>query len=98
VERTYLIVPAWSDQADQCKIVSRDGRHPKALLSYRENHELWAESGIMNSQGQLVCLDNAALWEEMKADEPLAAGTVYYCEAPAEQPHPEPYPLERSRA
>lgn len=80
---TYLIVPAWSDQAGQCKIVSREGRHPQALLSYRETPELWSEAGIMNSQGKLVCLDDKELFFEMQADEPLAAGSVYYLEGPA---------------
>jgi hypothetical protein len=28
--KTYLVVPAWSDQAGQCRIVSRQGRHPEA--------------------------------------------------------------------
>jgi hypothetical protein len=97
-ERTYLIVPAWSDLAGQCKIVSREGRHPQALLSWRENHTLWQESGIMNSQGKLVCLDNAALWEEMKADEPLSAGSVYYHDAQVQNHEDPELRAERPRA
>lgn len=87
---TYLILPAWSDQADQCKIVSREGRYPQALLSYRETPELWSEAGIMNSQGKLVFLDDKELFFEMQAQEPLAAGLVYYREGPVSTEPAEP--------
>lgn len=76
--KTYLIVPAWSDQAGQCRIVRSNGRRANALQAYRANPETWAEAGLMNSQGRLVHLDNPALAEEMRADEPLAAGAVYF--------------------
>ena len=53
---TYYIVPAWSDQAGQCRIyrllepVPRDaGEH------YRKFPGLWKSAGIMNSRGELVC-------------------------------------------
>lgn len=93
--KTYLVVPAWSDQAGQCRIVSREGRHPEALRSYREAPELWAEAGLMNSRGRVVCLDDADLFEQMRADEPLSAGVVYVADGPAEEMQ---IGRERSRA
>lgn len=73
----YLIVPAWSDQAGQCRIVSRthEIKHPSPLQHYREFPSQWGEVGIMNSQGKLVCLDAPdAVIQEFKDCEPLAAG------------------------
>lgn len=78
--KTYLIVPAFSDMAGKCRIVSRDGKHPDALRSYREDPSRWLDAGLMNSRGELVCLDSPALAAEMRADEPLAAGVIYYHE------------------
>lgn len=75
---TYLIVPAWSDQAGYCRIVSRNGCCLDALNSYRSAPDLWHESGRMNSRGEIVCLDNPILFKEMKEDQPLMAGMVYY--------------------
>lgn len=98
MHRTYLIVPAWTDQAGQCRIVSREGRHSQALLSYRESPDLWLDSGIMNSEGRLVCLDDPVLGAEMRADEPLCAGLVYVQEHPVDaRPHDESPRPERPR-
>lgn len=80
----YLIVPAWSDQAGQCRIVSRVydpefGNDTPGLREYRANPDLWREAGIMNSRGSIVCLDpsHPSHLNSMKRDEPLMAGTVY---------------------
>lgn len=75
--RTYLIVPAMTDMATQCRIVSREGSFITPLCSYRNDPAAWAESGVMNSDGRVVCLDNSALFHQMRADEPLAAGYTY---------------------
>jgi len=74
----YYIVPAWSDQAGQCRIVCRTfaGKIDGAA-SYRATPELWKEAGIMNSRGEIVCLDDPIAFAEMKLDEPLMAGVQY---------------------
>ncbi len=77
--RTYYIVPAWSDQAGQCRIVSREGLIPDAHKSYQAAPGLWKEAGLMNSLGRLVCLSaGPEVQEEFRACEPLMAGTVIY--------------------
>lgn len=81
---TFYIVPAFSDQAGQCRVVHRDG-HWAARESYEANPDNWAEAGLMNSRGQLVCLDGPKyVWDQLKADEPLMAGLIitYDTEAP----------------
>jgi hypothetical protein len=75
--RTYLIVPAETDLATQCRIVSSATVAGDALAAYRADPHAWQYSGLMNSQGKLVCLDDAALFARMREDEPLAAGLVY---------------------
>lgn len=80
----YLIVPAWSDQAGQCRIVSRTHEviHPKSLQHYREFPSQWGEVGLMNSQGKLVCLDAPpAVIQELKDSEPLSAGVCWSFDA-----------------
>lgn len=78
VLNVFYIVPAWSDQAGQCRIVSRqvEGRID-ASASYRAAPELWAEAGIMNGRGKIVCLNDKHAFEEMSQDEPLMAGMQY---------------------
>lgn len=77
--KTYLIVPAWSDQAGQCRIVCREGVPASidALTSYRTEPDLWKEAGLMNSRGKLVCLNDKEAFKEMSLDEPLMAGCQY---------------------
>lgn len=73
----YLIVPAFSDQAGQCRIVARTHEHvhPQALQHYRNHADQWKEVGIMNSRGKLVCLDAPQLViQDFKDCEPLGAG------------------------
>lgn len=73
--KTYYIVPSWSDQAGQCRIVSREGKIQDARADYQDNPRLWAEAGIMNSRGALVCLDGRKeAWAVFKDCEPLMAG------------------------
>lgn len=77
---TALIVPAFSDQAGQCRIVARPGKWPDALASYRENDKLWKDVGLMNSRGALVYANDKNLRDELRDCEPLMAGlTVTYC-------------------
>jgi hypothetical protein len=75
---TYLIVPAFSDQAGQCRIVMRPGPAPRgrsALMHYRNYPDQWREAGLMNSSGQLVCLDAPDhVREEFIDCQPLMAG------------------------
>jgi hypothetical protein len=67
---------AWTDQAGQCRIVAAQG--PGTLADYRRQPDRWSEVGLMNSAGKLVCLDAPRqVWDDMKADEPLAAGVTY---------------------
>ena len=73
--KTYLIVPAVTAQGGQCRIVARDGEHRNALRQYRAFPSQWREVGLMNSRGQLVCLDApACVVADMKSMEPLMAG------------------------
>jgi hypothetical protein len=82
---TYLIVPALTDLAGQCRIVRRPhhGDLPaKALQCYRNDPDSWEEAGLMNSRGRIVCLDAPpAVYADMQNDEPLAAGLVYTYDA-----------------
>lgn len=76
----YFIVPAWSDQGGQCRIVSTPG--PKIndpLAHYRKFPDLWSEAGLMNSRGELVYLSGPMSHaEELRSCEPLMAGTTFY--------------------
>ena len=70
----YIVVPAMTDQAGQCRIVARRGAWA-AKQSYRENPEAWHEAGIMNSQGHIVCLNAPAkVYQQLIQDEPHMAG------------------------
>ena len=75
---TLFIVPAFSDQAGQCRIVARAGRMTDCLTSYRLIPEQWREVGLMDSAGNVRCieLEFAALRHEA----PLAAGTRWIFE------------------
>lgn len=79
--RTYLIVPAVTDIAGQCRIVL----HPNfnlqewPLTHYREHPNEWQDVGLMNSQGRIRCLDAPSeVWREMRECEPLMAGTYFF--------------------
>ena len=75
--KTFLIVPAWSDQAGQCRIVvtSTFASVKNPLRDYRDYGDKWREAGIMNSQGKLVCLEATPDQRaQIKAAEPLSAG------------------------
>lgn len=75
----YLIVPAWSDQAGQCRIVARQyvGEPYSHLEHYRAFPNLWRDAGRMSSRGKLVCLSDAKHFADMRSCEPLAAGTIF---------------------
>lgn len=77
---TAYIVPALTDMAGQCRIVSREGKVSDPRRDYENNPELWTEIGLMNSQGKVVCLQGPqALRDDLADCEPLMAGTqVYY--------------------
>ena len=81
----FYIVPAWSDQAGQCKVVTRKVSGPvDASASYRASPGLWKEAGLMNSRGKLVCLNDKKAFAEMSQDEPLSAGMQYSFPATAQ--------------
>lgn len=77
---TYLIVPAVTDLAGRCRIVSR--RHDKdlhyGLADYRNKPEQWAEAGAMTSRGKLVHFAGTPeQFNDVKSCEPLAAGLTF---------------------
>lgn len=75
---TAYIVPAFSDQAGQCRIVVAAGHIANARDSYRNYPKLWSEAGLMNSQGRLVCCEPLGdLVEQLKDCEPLVAGLQF---------------------
>ncbi|KVP75343.1 hypothetical protein WJ96_06165 [Burkholderia ubonensis] len=71
-----------TDQAGQCRIVSREGKVASARDDYRRNPNAWKEIGLMNSRGRLVCVeaDNLAVVDELKSCEPLMAGLQFEVE------------------
>lgn len=88
---TYYIVPALTDQAGQCRIVSFAGAFQDirtdgardARDHYQKFPDKWAEAGVMNSQGKLVALDGSkATWQELRDCEPLAAGLAITVDEP----------------
>lgn len=81
---TALIVPALTDQAGQCRIVARAGKVDRALAAYRAEPRAWAEVGIMNSSGKLVCCEPLGdLPQQLQESQPLMAGSVFEFNAPA---------------
>lgn len=73
--KTIYIVPAFSEQAGQCRIYSTPGQPQDPAALYRARPEVWSDFGLMNSQGKLVCAQEA--FEQIKECEPLMAGTVF---------------------
>jgi hypothetical protein len=84
---TYLIVPAWSDQGGQMRIVRTDRYLKDALQDYRDNPERWKEVGLiqtraMNQQTLTYFEGPAPVARWIKDDLPLMGGTTYrYSEA-----------------
>lgn len=70
--QTLYIVPAMTDPAGQCRIVSTEGKPKDPAALYRARPDLWKEFGLMNSRGKLVCANAAG--QEIKDMEPLMAG------------------------
>lgn len=83
---TFVVVPAWSDQAGQCRIVSRLHNQGEAairpgLSDYRRKPELWKEAGLMRSDGTIRCLDALTAELEVINDAaPIMAGTSFHFE------------------
>jgi hypothetical protein len=78
--KTVYIVPAWSDQAGQCRIVATVTAQKLSNVARDYDHypDKWREVGIMNSQGKLVCYDGKPEERaEILSCEPLAAGMVF---------------------
>lgn len=76
----YLIVPAVTDLAGQCRIVMRahDIVHPSPLQHYREYPQQWRDVGLINSRGCVVALEAPAeVRTEFKDCEPLMAGLSF---------------------
>lgn len=73
---TAYIVPAWSDQAGQCRIVRALGLHSDARASYAANPKQWLDVGLMSSRGTVVCVSDAVLRKELEDCVPLSAGLV----------------------
>lgn len=75
---TVYIVPAMTNQAGQCRIVAAEGYFESPRDSYKAHPELWKDGGIMNSAGQIVCLQaGPQTTAELKACEPLMAGAFF---------------------
>lgn len=88
---TYLIVPAWSDQAGQCRIVRHAHfdeirknlrrEHNDPLRHYRAFPDEWVDVGLMASNGHIRCLTApVGVLEDMRNCEPLMAGAVFQYE------------------
>lgn len=81
---TLYIVPAWSDQAGQCRIVGIEQVVPNAAVSYRTQPSIWLDVGVMNSRGDLVCLaprfGGAGGFQMLQDSQPLMAGTQWEVE------------------
>lgn len=75
----YYIVPALTDQAGQCHIVRHTGNPENPKLHYQRHPEQWAEAGLINSRGRLVCLQaNPDITQDIKGCEPLMAGMLFH--------------------
>ena len=74
------IVPAWSDQAGQCRLVRRTELVERdARTDYERHPGQWTEVGLMNSRGELLCFDGApSHWATLVDSQPLAAGTEFH--------------------
>jgi len=84
---SYLIVPAWSDQAGQLRIVARehDTKFRMTLADYRNHPDLWKEVGLVNSDGRLKCIEApVSVGLDLQAQQPLLPPTVYTYNAKGE--------------
>lgn len=76
VASTVHIVPAFSDQAGQCRIYARPGNHPDPARHYLHEQDQWHEIGIMDSKGNLRCIEPK--YQELSHEVPLRGGATYY--------------------
>ena len=85
MKTTYLIVPgetpfSGDPNPAQARIYAREhGEHlAPGLREYRDCPEQWKEAGLINSKGELVCLDAPAeIYADMRDQQPLMASTSY---------------------
>lgn len=73
---TYLVLPCPAPvgpvETSQQRIVSRRARCPLGLNDYRHAPDGWAEAGLVNAQGRVVCLSAPArVLDELRECEPI---------------------------
>lgn len=76
----YLIVPALTDLASQCRIVRRSHEilHPDPLDHYERYPQQWTDVGFTNSRGKLVALRAGPdVVQDFRDSEPLCAGSCF---------------------
>ena len=79
--RTYLIVPAETDIAGQCRIVMHLQKQTSPLAHYRECPDEWRDVGLISSKGRVRCLACPHdVWLDMRDCEPMHAGMYFYNE------------------
>lgn len=72
------IAPALTNQSGQCRVYKLDVPVDAKIPNYRDNRDIWAEAGLMNSRGKLVCFDGTTQQRnEIVECEPLMAGLVF---------------------
>lgn len=73
---TYLVLPCPAPvgpvETSQQRIVSRRARCPLGLNDYRHAPDGWAEAGLVNAQGRVVCLSAPRrVLDELRECEPI---------------------------
>ena len=79
-----FVAPTVTDYGTQCRIYHRATEGDikgGAARDYQRQPDAWAEVGLMNSEGRVVCLEPGP-WQDLKKDEPLCAGGHYVFDAP----------------
>lgn len=81
---TFLVVPAWSDQAGQLRIVSRehDNKFRLSLTDYRRAPDLWKDVGLVSSSGVLRCIEaHADVARYIRESEPIYPPSTFTFDA-----------------
>jgi hypothetical protein len=73
---TFLVLPCPPSygpvETSQQRIVSRRASCPLTLADYRHAPDLWAEAGLVNADGRVVCLDApGSVLGELRECEPI---------------------------
>jgi len=73
---TYLVLPCPPSygpvETSQQRIVSRRARCPLGLADYRHAPDGWAEAGLVNASGRVVCLSAPSrVLDELRECEPI---------------------------